>query len=215
MGLLSSAIQILHPGGGDLVLYFPPEYLAAIPLALFGFPLALVMAMLIRSQGFKPVSFLLLLGFIPVGLFFYLVTGSSTLTFSQSSRNLEIKNRVFFVTSRNVYPLATVDHAEVQQDDGRSHILYIALTSGERIPTGSGWNPRKGHFQAADAINQYLSQVKGQAGAIHPMPAGVASPSADSEIEAAKKAAMAHAASTRAQIVQAVEQASKPAKQPQ
>lgn len=155
---LSSTIQILHPGSGDLILHFPPEYLAAIPLAILGFPMAIIFGMLIKQTGFRPLSFLFLVGFIPLGLFLYMVTQSTTLMFSKSANNLVIEDHVFFRTIKKTYPLATVDHAEVAQDDGHSHMLYIALTSGDRVPTGSGWTARKGHFQAADAVNQFLSQ---------------------------------------------------------
>lgn len=170
----STAIQILHSGSGDLILRFPPEYLPAIPLAVLAFPFAIGLVISIRHTGFKLQSILLMLvTFIPLAIFFYLVTGSSTVEFSKTNQNLVIENHVFFRTSRSAYPLADVDHAEVQEDDGHSHMLYIALTSGERVPTGNGWSARKGHFQAADAVNQFLGQVKGSfqpAGGLRPPP---------------------------------------------
>jgi len=154
---LSSTIQILHPGNGDLILHFPPEYLASIPLAVLGFPMAIIFGMLIKQTGLRPLSILFLAGFIPLGLFFYVVTQSSTLMFSKTANNLVIEDHVFFRTTRTSYPLANVDHAEVALDDGKSHMLYLALTSGDRIATGSGWTARKGHYQAADAVNQFIS----------------------------------------------------------
>jgi hypothetical protein len=175
----SSAIQILHAGNGDLILHFPPEYLVAIPLAVIGFPLAIVFAILIKQTGFKPVSILFLAGFIPFVLCIYTVTQTSTLMFSRADHNLVVEDHAFFRTTKTVYPLAAVDHAEVAQDDGRSHMLYIALTSGDRIPTGSGWTSRKGHFQAANAANQFLLQIKGSA-----QPTGMQAPAPNRGVSA-------------------------------
>ena len=135
--LVSSAIQILHPGNGDLILHFPPEYLASIPLAVIGFPMAIIFGMLIKQTGLRPLSILFLAGFLPLGLFFYVVTQSSTLMFSKTENNLVIEDHVFFRTTRTNYPLASVDHAEVALDDGKSHMLYLALTSGTGFPRGA------------------------------------------------------------------------------
>jgi hypothetical protein len=67
------------------------------------------------------------------------------------------EEHLFFRTITTTYPLSNVNHAEVALDDGHSHVFYLAMNSGERIPVGGGWTPRKGYYQAADAVNQFMS----------------------------------------------------------
>jgi hypothetical protein len=40
-------------------------------------------------------------------------------------------------------------------------MFYLAMDSGERIAVGGGWTTRKGYYQAADAVNQFVSHSSG------------------------------------------------------
>lgn len=161
MNIFLSTIQVLHPGNGDLILNFPVQYLLSIPLAIVGCLFALFFGLLIKQNGFRFSSLLMLLAFIPLGLFVYVATQSSSVVFSRESNRMVIKEHLFFRTTTTTYPLSNVNHAEVALDDGHSHMFYLAMNTGERIPIGGGWTPRKGYYQAADAVNQFVSHPFG------------------------------------------------------
>jgi hypothetical protein len=168
--IFSSTIQVLHPGGNELVVHFPVQHTLSVLFGILAGVFTLFFGMLIKSNGFRASSLALLPGFLPAILFLYIVTQSSSITFSRIDNNVVIQEHLFFRTQTMSYPLQSVDHAEVALDDGHSHTFYLALNSGQRIPVGGGWTPRRGYYEAADAVNQFMppSHATSTGDAVHP-----------------------------------------------
>ena len=168
--IFSSTIQILHPGINELVVYFPVERTLSVLFGILASVFTLFFGMLIKSNGFRASSLALLPGFLPAILFLYIVTQSSSITFSKVDDSVVIQEHLFFRTQTARYPLGSIDHAEVALDDGHSHMFYLATNSGQRIPVGGGWTPRRGYYEAADAVNHFMppSHETGTGGALPP-----------------------------------------------
>lgn len=159
--IFSSTIQVLHPGSNELVVHFPVEHTLSVLFGILAGVFTLFFGMLIKSNGFRASSLALLPGFLPAILFLYIVTQSSSITFSKVDNSVVIQEHLFFRTQTARYPLESIDHAEVALDDGHSHMFYLATNSGQRIPVGGGWTPRRGYYEAADAVNQFMPPSNG------------------------------------------------------
>jgi hypothetical protein len=152
----SSTIQVLHPGSNELVVHFPVEHTLSVLFGILAGVFTLFFGMLIKSNGLRASSLALLPGFLPAILFLYIVTQSSSIIFSKIDNSIVIQEHLFFRTQTARYPLESINHAEVALDDGHRHMFYLATNSGQRIPVGGGWTPRRGYYEAADAVNQFM-----------------------------------------------------------
>jgi hypothetical protein len=161
MAIPSSAVQWILDSPQQMTIYRPRDYgslylwigmaaFIAIGITLFG--------LFVKGArgALWSVPIVALIGFFLVHRTYI---DTATAIASKGGGTLSITNGSGVT---DTYPLASVQKAVVETQEGNSRRMTFVLSTGEDVHLGE-WAPRDGLSQAADAFNQFLADSQAQA----------------------------------------------------
>ena len=155
---LLSGIRVVEQTPERLVVVDPPYYLLGGFFLLFGLALS-VFALPSKQQGqsqqgFDWLALALASPFLLVG--WYFLASKATLVVSRETGRMSVVRSYFgFPVRQHEGPLEEARYANVETGKGTRRVVVV-LRSGKVVAVG-GLTDRKGHYQAAEAINAFLS----------------------------------------------------------
>lgn len=141
-----------------LVVVDPPYYVLGAVFFLIGLGLSLALLPSKTEgqtqEGFDWLALALAAPFLLVGLYF--LTAKATLVLSRETGRMTVTRTYFgFPTRRYDGLVSDARYANVETGN-RTRRVVVVLHSGRIVPLG-GLTDRKGHYDAANAINAFLS----------------------------------------------------------
>jgi hypothetical protein len=164
----SSAVQLVLDSPNQLTIIRPINMGLVIGASMSGVGgslFLLIIASFMKSNRFITITegasftkYILVVFFALCGVFvgYWAYTDAATAVLSKTQGTLSITHDGVTDT----YPLQSVQQAQIQSADGGTLRMIFVLSDGQIVPMGR-WAEREGMYQAANAVNSFLSGTMG------------------------------------------------------